>query len=358
MFDKFFKTWGLMMVTVAAALLLSGCEEEGIPAATDGDPVDLAQTEDLFAQPVKPNPLANDPSVVVVRVNGEDITRGEIMQVVGVAIQRVASQVPPEQLQQFQGQIYQQIKNDLINKKLIDAAVAAADVVVDDAQVTEQLEAIKTQLPEEQTLETALAAQGITVEELTENIKKDLATRTFLEEKAAAVAEATEEEAKEFYDSNPENFVKPETVSASHILVTFNEEDGEEAKAAKKAEIEKIRADIIAGTTTFEDAAKTHSSCPSGAEGGALGTFGKGRMVPEFELAAFTQEVGEVGDVIETQFGFHIIKVTDHQDEGVVTFDESKDQIIGYLTTQKKQQAISDFVKGLRDSATIEELAQ
>ena len=81
-------------------------------------------------------------------------------------------------------------------------------------------------------------------------------------------------------------------------------------------------------------------------------------MVPEFEVAAFTQEVGEVGDVIETQFGFHIIKVTDHQDEGVVTFDESKDQIIGYLTTQKKQQAISDFVKGLRDSATIEELAQ
>ncbi len=77
-------------------------------------------------------------------------------------------------------------------------------------------------------------------------------------------------------------------------------------------------------------------------------------MVPEFELAAFTQEKDEVGDVIETSFGYHIIMVTDRQDEGLVSFEEAKEQLIPFLSNQKKQQVIADFVKSLRDSATIE----
>ena len=141
---------------------------------------------------------------------------------------------------------------------------------------------------------------------------------------------------------------------ASHILIKFEETDTDETKAAKKVQIEKIRADIISGTNTFEEAATAHSDCPSKAQGGSLGNFGKGQMVPEFEVAAFTQEIDEVGDVVETQFGYHIIKVTDHQEAGVVPYEESKEQLMVFLTGQKKQEAVSAFIKSLRDSATIE----
>jgi peptidyl-prolyl cis-trans isomerase C len=358
MFDNFSKKAAILALPVVAAAMLTGCNEEETAAAAGSEGVDLAQTQDLFTQPIQANPLAADPNAVVVRVNGEDITRGEILNVVGAALQRMGGQVPPQQMQQVQGQLYEQFKNDLINKKLLDAAVAAASIVVADADISAELDTIRSRIPEGQDLETVLTAQGTSIEQVTEGIKSELATRQFIESKVEGIDDATEAEAQEFYTANPDSFKKPENVSASHILVKFDATDSDEAKTAKKTQIEKIRSDIINEVVTFEDAAKTHSGCPSGAQGGSLGTFGKGRMVPEFELAAFTQEIGEIGEVVETQFGYHIIKVTEHQDEGVVSFDEAKEQLLAHLSAQKKQQAIVDFVKSLRDSATIEEIAQ
>ncbi|HSR88123.1 MAG TPA: peptidylprolyl isomerase, partial [Pontiella sp.] len=211
-------------------------------------------------------------------------------------------------------------------------------------------------LPEDMTLEDALESEGQTLEALQDNIRNDMAKRQLLESKTADIPAATEAEAKEFYDSNPDRFAKPENVSASHILIKFDEEDTDETKAEKKAKLEGIRETILAETVTFEDAAMENSDCPSSAQGGSLGTFGKGRMVPEFEIAAFTQEPGEIGEVVETQFGYHIIKVTEHQEEGTLDFEETKDQLIDYLTSQKRQQAVLDYIASLRDSATIEEM--
>ncbi|MEA2068479.1 MAG: peptidylprolyl isomerase [Verrucomicrobiota bacterium] len=347
----------LLVLPIASMLLLAGCKEDEAASAPAPEPIDLSQTEDLFSEPVKANPLTSDPNAVIVRVNGEDITRGEIIELMNVAMQQLGGRVPPQQMQQIQGQMYEQIKNDLISKKLIDAAVAAANITVSDEELAQTIEQIKTRIPEGQTLEEALASQGTTLVQLTENIKNDMATRQFLETKTADIQEATETEAKEFYDTNPDRFKKPESVAASHILIKFDESDTDEAKVAKKADLEKIRADIIAETITFQDAAATNSHCPSKAQGGSLGTFGKGQMVPEFEVAAFTQEIDEVGDVVETQFGYHIIKVTERTEEGVVPYDEAKEQIMTFLSGQKKQEAVAAFIKSLRDSATIEEIA-
>ncbi|WP_372846011.1 peptidylprolyl isomerase [Pontiella sp.] len=348
----------LLLMPVAALLVLSGCQEDEAASVPTPEPVDLSATEDLFAEPVKANPLTSDPNAVVVRVNGEDITRGEISQVMNMAMQQFAGRVQPQQMQQLQAQMYEQIKNDLISKKLIDAAVAKANVTVDEAKLTEVIEQIKSQpLPEGMTFDAALASQGMTLAELTENIRSEMATRQFLESKTEGVAAATEAEALEYYNANPDRFQTPEGVSASHILLGFDEGDTDETKAAKKAKLEKIRGDIIAGTISFEDAAMANSTCPSKEEGGSLGTFGKGRMVPEFEVAAFTQEIDEVGDIVETQFGYHIIKVTDRTEAGTVSFDEAKEQLLSGLSGQKKQEAVQAFIKSLRDSATIEEIA-
>ncbi len=356
MFNKFTKTTILMVLPMASLLVLTGCEEEEV-AAPATEQVDLSQTEDLFSQPIQPNPLTTDPAAVIVRVNGEDITRGEIMEVMNASLQQLAGRVPPQQLQQMQAQLYTNVQDQLITKKLMDAAIAAANIEVTEEDLNAAMEEIRASVPPGQDFEAALAANGTTLEKFTENIKEQLAGKKFLEGKTEGIEDATEAEAKEYYDANPDRFKKPESVSASHILIKFEEADTDETKAEKKAQLEKIRADILAETITFEDAAKTNSACPSSAQGGSLGTFGKGQMVPEFELAAFTQEKDEIGDVVETSFGYHIIKVTDRQEEGIVEFDESKEQITTFLTRQKKQEAVTNFIKSLRDSATIEMVA-
>ncbi|MDF7809446.1 peptidylprolyl isomerase [Pontiellaceae bacterium B12219] len=356
MFENLVNKKIMIMLPVAAALLAAGCQEEANSAPAP-EVVDLTVTEDLFAEPIQANPLTADPTAVVVRVNGVDITRGEVLEMMNVAMQQLAGRVSPQQMPQIQGQMYEQIKNDLITKTLIDAAVAEANVVISNDEVTEAIDQIKANIPTGQSLEAALTAQGTSMEELQDNIKNDMATRKFLEEKTAGIQDATVEEAQEFYDANPDNFVKQESVTASHILIKTDGATNDVQKAELKAELEDIRAKIIAGEMTFEDAAHQSSACPSSAQGGSLGTFAKGQMVPEFEVAAFTQEIDEVGDIVETQFGYHIILVTDRIEEGVVPFDEAKDQIIAYLSGQKKQEAVQAYIKSLRDSATIEEIA-
>jgi len=358
MFNKSTKTAFLLVLPVAIAMIFTGCDEEEIAEVPVAEQVDLAQTEDLFSQPMQPNPLTTDPNAVIVRVNGEEITRGEIQEVLEVAMKQASGRVPPQQLQQMQTQMLQRIQDELITKKLMDAAIAATNIIVSEEDFAAAMEEVRSNVPPEQDLEAALAASGSTLEELTKNIKEQLATRQFLEGKTEGIEDATEAEAQEFYDTNPDHFKKPESVTASHILIKFDETDTDETKAEKMAQLETIRADIIAGTNTFAEAAQAHSGCPSKAQGGSLGTFGKGQMVPEFEVAAFTQEIDEVGDIVESQFGYHIIKVDNRQEEGTIDFEEAKEQIIAFLSGQKKQEAVTDFIKSLRDSATIEVVSE
>jgi peptidyl-prolyl cis-trans isomerase C len=258
--------------------------------------------------------------------------------------------VPPEMRAMFQ----QQAEENLITQKLVKAEVTKADIVITDADIAETLTQIEGSIPGGMTLDAALASQGMSLDELKENIKDDMAARQLFEQNIGEIEPATEADAQAFYDGNPQQFAQPENATASHILISFEEGDDDAAKTAKKATLETIRIEIIEETITFEDAAKEHSGCPSGAQGGSLGEFGKGQMVPEFEEAVFTQELNAVGEVVETSFGYHIIKVTNRTEGSTTPFDEVKDQIIGYLTQTAQQQAVGAYIEKLRESATIE----
>jgi peptidyl-prolyl cis-trans isomerase C len=146
----------------------------------------------------------------------------------------------------------------------------------------------------------------------------------------------TEEEAKEYYKANEEQFVSGETVHAKHILVA--EEDA----------CSDILESIVSGEKTFEDAAKELSTCPSGQKGGDLGTFGKGQMVKEFEDAAFAAEIGHVVGPVKTQFGYHLIKVEQKNESTVSVFDDVADSIRQILMKQKQNDAYAAKVADLR----------
>ncbi len=146
----------------------------------------------------------------------------------------------------------------------------------------------------------------------------------------------TDDEIKAYYEENKAQFVKGESVAASHILV-----DSEEKAAQLMAKIE-------AGEVSFEDAARENSTCPSSQTGGALGEFTKGQMVPEFDQAAFSMEVGEMRGPVKTQFGYHIIKLTAKNEASEMPFEEVKAQLSNAMLQEKRQKAYESKINQLK----------
>ena len=171
-------------------------------------------------------------------------------------------------------------------------------------------------------------------EKSVEIAKKDILTQISVNRVLSEVV-VNEEDAKKYYEENSEMFKEKESVSAKHILV-----DNQELA-------EKIMNEINSGEITFEDAAIKYSSCPSNEQGGNLGTFNRGMMVPEFEDAAFTLEIAKVSEPVQTQFGYHLIKVEERTNASTVEFDKVKDQILARLNQEAQENKFTQVSKNL-----------
>lgn len=167
-------------------------------------------------------------------------------------------------------------------------------------------------------------------------VKEDMLVSFAMTKIMEGVKPATDEEMKAFYDENKDNFVSGESVNASHILV-----DSEE-KATE------LLLKINAGEVSFEDAARSESSCPSSENGGNLGEFTKGQMVPEFDEAVFAMEAGEIKGPVKTQFGYHLIKLNAKNEAKVYDFEEIKGQIKEMVMKEKQQKAYQSKLSQLK----------
>ncbi len=155
--------------------------------------------------------------------------------------------------------------------------------------------------------------------------------------KVISAVTVSDDDVRKYYEENQEKFREGESVNASHILV-----DSEE-KALD------ILAKIKSGETTFEDAAREFSSCPSGQRGGNLGDFTKGQMVPEFDTAVFEMQVGEITEApVKTQFGFHLIKLNSKSEGGVMPLDTIAPQLKDMLLNEKRREAYERKINQLK----------
>lgn len=169
-----------------------------------------------------------------------------------------------------------------------------------------------------------------------EKIKEDMLISFAMAKTLEAVKPATEEEIEKFYEENKANFISGESVNASHILVDSEEKANELLEKISKGEI------------SFEDAARENSSCPSSENGGSLGEFTRGQMVPEFDEAAFSMVAGEVKGPVKTQFGYHLIKVNSKNEAKTYELAEIKDQIAGMANKEKQQNAYQRKINQLK----------
>ena len=166
-------------------------------------------------------------------------------------------------------------------------------------------------------------------------IKEDMLAN-FAIKKVVENITVTDDEVKADYDNNPDKFKTGESVTASHILM--------DSEDKAKELLDKINA----GEISFEDAARENSSCPSSANGGSLGEFTRGQMVPEFDNACFSMNVGEIAGPVKTQFGYHLIKLTGKNEPKTLEFDEVKDSLRQQLLGEKRQNAFQSRINQLK----------
>lgn len=335
-------------VATALALGVTGCGKT--EKAPEGG-ADLSKSGDLFSAPVK-GAQTVAPDTVVVSVNGKDITRGEVDAEMGKIMEMASRRLPPERLEQMRDRFVFQAVDNIVLKTLLTQTVEKEQIVVTDEEVNEALGKFKESLPPGTTLEEIVAQNNWTPQEFDRNLRLDLSINKLLETHVESIKEPTDAELEEFYTENKERFDAPELVTARHILIASELDDTPEEKEAKKAKADELRKKIVDGAD-FATVAAESSDCPSKNRGGDLGAFSRGQMVKPFEDAAFTQKVDEVGPVVETQFGYHIIQVTKHEEPHTIQLSEVKERLAKGIHAQKRQDAARDFVMDLREKADI-----
>jgi len=300
---------------------------------------------------------------VVATVNGVDITESKVQALMAPQLEQMAakdwSKLPPAFAEQYKKQLRQQALENLIVEQLLDAKLKQAKIEVTEEEVMAQIGKIASgQRPplSVDDFKKKIEEYGRNFDELKQQIHKGLGYQKLMESQLAGKITVTEEDANNYYSENQKEFETPDQVRASHILIepkpTAANGDPNEAKAQAKAKAQNLL-EQIKGGADFAELAKTNSACPSSAKGGDLGFFGRGDMVEPFEKAAFSLEPGQISDVVETQFGYHIIKVTDHKNAGIMTFEQAKDGIINKLTQKKRFELAREFIESLKAKAKI-----
>ena len=274
-------------------------------------------------------------------VNGKEIYKAEVDFFAAPVIERakaMGQQMTPE----LEQQLYDQWTNQLISRELLIQHAEKEKMVVSDQELNTGV--------------TQAKQQGLNMpdDDLNKVIKEELMIAKVIEEIIVPKIVVEDKEVEAFYNEKKELFKQPEQVKASHILIKSTETDTPEQKKEQKAKIEGILKEARVGDADFAELAKKHSEGPSGPNGGDLGYFGRGRMVPAFETASFALKVGEVSDVVETQFGYHILKVFDRKEARELPFEEVKEDIRNNLKYEKSSADVEKLVASLRDVAKIE----
>ncbi len=350
----FVRWFSLSVGLLAVGVMIggSGCQKKAPPASDTAAPA--------------PAPASGTPAEapkedkVAVTVNGTPIMESQVQRYLDLEykplLAKYAAQAP--QLAAQQEKVFREnITQNLITRQLLEEQAKQANIEVTPEELTAEMTTQLSNLNPPRTIEEykkAVQEQGGDFEGIQRILTDRLKYHKLFESKFASTTKATEADAKKYYDENAKDFQVPEQVRASHILIrpTDPNTDPNQAKAQAKAKAEDLLKKVKGGAD-FATVAKESSDCPSKAQGGDLGLFARDKMVKPFADAAFAMKVGEISGLVESPFGYHIIKVTEHHDPNQTTFEKAKTEIIGQLTEQKMQEAIDTYVKSLRQSAKI-----
>lgn len=302
------------------------------------------------AAPVKPVP-AELPDVIA-RVNGETVRRDELLLAIRNLEGRAGGPVPAEQ----RDTVYRQVLDQIVGYHLLMQEARARKVAVAPWDVDKRLTEIKSQFPNEQAFNEMLQQRGLSLDRLRQESSDTIAVNAMLEKEFESVIVTSDADARKFYNENKARFREEESVHASHILIRVDEKADAATRAKARKQIESLDRQARKGADFAALAQKNSQDPGSAPRGGDLGFFARGQMVPAFEQAAFATKPGQLSGVVETPFGYHLIKVAEVKPAREVGFDEVKGQIDEFLKQQLREKKSLDFINQLKAKGKVDVL--
>ena len=341
------------IVPFVVILVLTACSRN-TPAAASSEQVAPAPSEAQAAAPAAPDapppaPVPAQLPEIVARVNGEAISKADLEMAVSQLEARAGQPVPPEQ----RDRVLRGVLEELIGYRLLRFETVARKIVVPDTEIEARIAEIRSQFPSEEAFTQTLGARGMTLAGLRTQAREGMQIDSLLRT-AITATPVTAEQVTAFYNENPGEFQQPERVRASHILIGVPEGADPAAKQQALAKAVEVLKEVKAGGD-FAALAKQHSTDQGSAPGGGdLGFFERGQMVGPFEQAAFALAPAQTSDLVESPFGYHIIKVAEKQTSRTIPIAEVRPQIQQFLEGQSREQQTQTFVGSLRAKGKVE----
>jgi len=289
---------------------------------------------------------------MAITINGQALPEEAIEFEYRRLLQFYSQHMPPETLKAQVAHLREKATEQAIGAKLLIDEARRLDIAVPGERIDKRVNSMMEQMGGRESFELRLAEHGMTEAELRKNIEQGCKVDLLVERIGAEAVEPTDEDLRAHFETNREQYVQPERASAQHILIK-PASDADADRVVAESRMEEIRAKIEGGAV-FDELAAAHSDCPSSKQGGSLGWFGRGMMVPEFDEAVFAMEVGELSEVIETQFGFHVIYRTGADEGGEASFPESEFKIRDFMRHARRGELVSAHVAELREKADIQ----
>lgn len=355
----------MLSAVLGASVMLSGAEAKTPAApAKDAAPAMKSVTlEELTASLPK----------VLAKVGGKDVTKEQFIneflkpQLPGGKLPPMPEAQAKEQIAQFATMAAPMLVKGYVDQMLLEAAAAKAGFKPSAELVTKLFKAQFAKLPEQQKemLKMQLKIQNKTedayIKEQAANVsvQKMAALQAFIEQEVTGKITVSDGEVKAYYDKNKARFTEPadpqDAIRASHILISAKQDASKEELAQAEAKAKALIAELNKAPDTFAAVAARESACPSKAQGGSLGAFRSGEMVPEFEKAAGALKVGAISQApVKTSFGYHIIRREALAQAKVIPFDTVKPMIVNMLKGEKTQQAISALIAAQEKTAKVQ----
>jgi peptidyl-prolyl cis-trans isomerase C len=315
-------------------------------AAQPGTPSPASPAD---AKPVKPEELP----AVVARINGQEIKKEELLD----RAQKLRSQFARAGAAEapLNTQFYREVLNALVAEALLQQEAKKEGITVTDAEVDQQIAALRSRFPDAEQFKQALASQGLSEDRLRAEMHKEGAVQKLVAAKVFSAVNVTDAEAKAFYDKNQDKMKQPPQVHLRHILIRVDPKatDADKQKARAKAEDLLKRAQ---GGEDFAKLASENSEDPgSKARGGDLSWIPPGRTDPPFDKAAFAlTRPNELSPVVETQFGYHVIQLVERKEASTVPFEQAKARIADFLKQRQVQEKLQAHVEELKTKGKVE----
>jgi peptidyl-prolyl cis-trans isomerase C len=345
------KSFYLFALLAAIPLGLgAGCSSK--PGDKDKDKASEQEAKPDAPQPAAVEEPANPAKFpdVVAKVNATDIEKAELLEQVSSVENQARGAIDTTTIT-----FYRRVLDDMVGAELLYQSSVEKHLAAASGDVEKQLDTFRSRFPTPQAFDQALAAQGMTLDGLKKQIQRDMSIQKLIETDITPKITVTEEAKRKFYDENSDKMRQADRLRLSHILKRVAPDATPETKAAARREMDALL-EQAKGGADFGALAREHSDDPGSAKTGAGGELvvGRGETVPSFEEAAFALQPGGLSPVVETQFGFHIIKLLEKIDGQLVPYDQVSPKIEEYLKQQGLQEQIQSTVEALKGKAQVE----